>query len=97
MDKKNDRGKPLEDWQIELMPYFEFVYIYTFSICENCSESVAFSSNHEKFTDKWWFDEARAMKAEGWVAPETLQVFCSACANGLGVRHNPNAYSLTEL
>jgi len=50
--KKNDRGKPLEDWQIELMPYFEFVYIYTFSICENCSESVAFSSNHEKFTDK---------------------------------------------
>jgi len=97
MAEKSNPSKPLEEWQVELMPYFEFVYIHAFSICENCSASASFSSLHKKYSDDWWFDEARAMKAQAWVVPETLHTFCGACAKTLGVAHNPNAYSLSEL
>jgi len=89
--------KPLENWQVELMPYYEFVFIYGVSLCENCADSVIFSSNHPQYSDGWWFDEARAMKSKGWVVPETLHAFCQSCAKEHNVSHNPKAYTLTEL
>ena len=90
-------SKPLEEWQIELMPYFEFVWIHSCSICEGCSESVEFESKYERFSDGYWFDEAKAMKKVGWVVPNTSEVYCKKCADVKRIKHNPKAYALTEL
>lgn len=90
-------GEPLLDWQVELMPYYEAVFIYGFGICESCSVEVAFESKHPKFSDGWWFDEARAMKQHGWVVPKLQTVYCGTCSIEQGVKHNPNAYELKFL
>ena len=89
--------KPIEDWQRELMPYFEMVFIYGSSFCEDCSNEVEFNSGHKKYSDGWWFDEAKAMKKAGWVIPQTKIAYCKECADAKNLKHNPNAYDLTSL
>ena len=89
--------KPIEEWQKELMPYFEMVFIYGFSFCEDCSNEVKFDSEHKQFSDGWWFDEAKAMKKAGWVIPQKQVAYCKACAISKNLKHDPSAYDLTEL
>jgi len=86
--------KPLLEWQIELMPYYETVFIYGFGICESCSGEALFESVHAKFSDGWWFDEARAMKDQGWVVPRVQVAYCATCASALKLEHDPNAYEI---
>lgn len=90
-------SEPLLEWQVELMPYFETVFIYAFGFCESCSVEVSFESEHPKFSDGWWFDEASAMKKQGWVVPKMLTVFCGTCAKEKNIKHDPNAYELRSL
>ncbi len=89
--------QPPKDWQVELMPYFEVAFIYGFGICESCAADVSFNSPHPKFTDEWWFDEAKAMKDQGWVVPKVQSAYCAKCAKEKNVKHNPKAYDLTSL
>ena len=90
-------SEPLQDWQIELMPYFEVAFVYGFAFCESCTKSVSFKSEYSKFSDGWWFDEAKAMKKQGWVVPETQSAFCANCAKKQNIKHNPRAYDFSSL
>ncbi len=75
-------------------PYFECCYILAFSICHDCGSSAQFKSNHPKFSDAWWLDEAMAMSEQGWVVSEPQVSYCGLCAQKLGIKHDPNAYTL---
>ena len=90
-------SKPLLEWQVELMPYYETVFIYSCSICESCTAEVSFESDHTQYSEGWWFDEARAMKEQGWVVPRVLVTYCEACAREQNIKHDPDAYELRSL
>jgi len=64
----------------DLLPFYDTCLIYGFGMCDGCGREQPFDSRHLKFSDGWWLDEARAMKAAGWVVPEPLQALCPECA-----------------
>ena len=90
-------SQPIQNWQVELMPFFEVAFIYGFAFCESCAINVSFNSTKPEFSDGWWFDEANAMKEQGWVVPEVQSAFCKKCAKEQNLKHNPKAYDLTSL
>jgi hypothetical protein len=72
-----------ENIPLELQPYFEVCFILGFGICSSCRSVVQFQSQHPRFSDGYWLDEAKAMMAAKWTVPEPQRALCSQCSKGV--------------
>jgi len=83
--------------QIELMPYFENVYLFCFAFCDECGENLDCTSKAKEYSDEYWMDYAKQMKDAGWVIKDIENSFCATCAESKNIKHNPKAYTLKSL
>ena len=68
--------------------YYDVTFILgALVFCDDCKREIEYTSAHPRFTDENYYDAAVAMHATGWVVvPNSVDVFCPACATERGLR-----------
>ena|ERR1051326_1985358 len=73
-------------------PYFDVSFVLgTFVFCARCRCEAVYTSPHPQFTDENYYDQAIAMKEQGWVITESdpLDVLCPKCAKESSTERRP--------
>ena len=73
-----------------IRPYYDVSFILcTFVFCERCRREAVYTSPHPPFSDENYYDQAVAMKEQGWVviSGSKFDVLCPDCAKQAATAH----------
>jgi hypothetical protein len=71
----------------DVEPFFNITFIFgSFVFCERCKREAEYTSDHPKYSDENYYDQAVAMKNAGWKVTSDVEAYCPECSMSEGSR-----------
>jgi hypothetical protein len=69
------------DLDPDIAPFFDVTNVYCGLVfCDACNAEAKYTSQNPMYCDANYYDQALAMKRQGWTVTDDLRAFCPACS-----------------